>query len=71
MGIGPIAAIPKVLAQTGLTKEDVDVWEASNLVYLHDCRMLIVTRSTRHLLPSLLTAWSNSTFLSKGSIPSW
>ncbi|KIM85276.1 hypothetical protein PILCRDRAFT_96412 [Piloderma croceum F 1598] len=27
MGIGPIAAIPKVLAQAGLTKEDVDVFE--------------------------------------------
>jgi acetyl-CoA acyltransferase 1 len=29
MGIGPIAAIPKVLAQAGLTKEDVDVFEVS------------------------------------------
>lgn len=28
MGIGPIAAVPKILAQTGLTKEDIDVWEA-------------------------------------------
>jgi acetyl-CoA acetyltransferase len=27
MGIGPIAAIPKALAQAGLTKEDVDVFE--------------------------------------------
>ncbi|KAI0932244.1 hypothetical protein AcW1_000581 [Taiwanofungus camphoratus] len=27
MGIGPIAAIPKVLAQVGLTKADVDVYE--------------------------------------------
>lgn len=27
MGISPIAAIPKVLAQTGLTKEDIDVYE--------------------------------------------
>ncbi|GBE78290.1 3-ketoacyl-CoA thiolase B, peroxisomal [Sparassis crispa] len=27
MGIGPIAAVPKILAKTGLTKEDVDVWE--------------------------------------------
>ncbi|OJT12940.1 3-ketoacyl-CoA thiolase, peroxisomal [Trametes pubescens] len=27
MGIGPVAAIPKVLAKTGLQKEDVDVWE--------------------------------------------
>ncbi len=27
MGIGPVAAIPKVLAKNGLQKEDVDVWE--------------------------------------------
>ncbi|KII93505.1 hypothetical protein PLICRDRAFT_131359 [Plicaturopsis crispa FD-325 SS-3] len=27
MGISPVAAIPKVLAQTGLRKEDVDIWE--------------------------------------------
>ncbi|CDO71538.1 hypothetical protein BN946_scf184911.g8 [Trametes cinnabarina] len=27
MGISPVAAIPKVLAKTGLQKEDVDVWE--------------------------------------------
>ncbi|KAI8995605.1 thiolase [Trametes punicea] len=27
MGISPVAAIPKVLAKTGLKKEDVDVWE--------------------------------------------
>jgi len=29
MGVGPVVAIPKVLAQTGLSKEDVDVWEVS------------------------------------------
>lgn len=29
MGIGPIVAIPKVLAQFGLSKENVDVYEAS------------------------------------------
>ncbi|KAI1797877.1 thiolase [Ganoderma leucocontextum] len=27
MGISPAAAIPKLLAQTGLSKEDIDVWE--------------------------------------------
>ncbi|RPD62965.1 thiolase [Lentinus tigrinus ALCF2SS1-6] len=27
MGISPVAAIPKVLEMTGLSKEDVDVWE--------------------------------------------
>lgn len=29
MGISPIYAIPKVLEQAGLTKEDVDVYEVS------------------------------------------
>lgn len=28
MGIGPVAAIPKVLDQFGLSKGDVDVYEA-------------------------------------------
>ncbi|KAF8501926.1 Thiolase, N-terminal domain-containing protein [Gautieria morchelliformis] len=27
MGIGPVVAIPKVLAHTGLNQEDIDVWE--------------------------------------------
>lgn len=27
MGIGPVAAIPKLLAQAGLNQENVDVWE--------------------------------------------
>jgi acetyl-CoA acyltransferase 1 len=27
MGISPIAAVSKVLTDTGLAKEDVDVWE--------------------------------------------
>ncbi|KAI0639375.1 thiolase [Trametes polyzona] len=27
MGISPVAAIPRVLAKTGLQKEDVDIWE--------------------------------------------
>lgn len=31
MGIGPIAAIPKVLSQHGLSKEDVDVYEVGHL----------------------------------------
>ena len=30
MGISPIYAIPKLLESTGLTKEDVDVYEASH-----------------------------------------
>ena len=27
MGIGPVVAIPKLLENTGLRKEDVDLWE--------------------------------------------
>ena len=27
MGISPAVAIPKVLAHTGLKKEDIDIWE--------------------------------------------
>lgn len=34
MGVGPIAAIPKVLSQFGLSKEDVDVYEVCNLQLL-------------------------------------
>lgn len=30
MGISPVAAINKVLAQVGLTKEDIDVYEVSH-----------------------------------------
>lgn len=30
MGIAPIVAIPKVLAMTGLRKEDIDIYEVSN-----------------------------------------
>ena len=30
MGIAPIVAIPKVLAMTGLSKEDIDIYEVSN-----------------------------------------
>ena len=27
MGISPVAAVPKILAQTGLSKDDIDVFE--------------------------------------------
>lgn len=27
MGIGPVVAIPKVLAKAGVSKDDVDIWE--------------------------------------------
>lgn len=31
MGISPIAAVPKILEQTGLTKEDIDIFEVSSI----------------------------------------
>lgn len=30
MGVGPIDAIPKVLEQFGLKKEDIDLWEVGS-----------------------------------------
>jgi Thiolase, C-terminal domain len=33
MGIGPVVAIPKVLAHTGLNQEDIDVWEVRAVTY--------------------------------------
>jgi acetyl-CoA C-acetyltransferase len=41
MGIGPVVAIPKLLAQHGLTVDDIDLWElneafASQAVYCRD-----------------------------------
>jgi acetyl-CoA acyltransferase 1 len=34
MGISPVAAIPKVLTETGLTKEDIDIFEVHTLLDL-------------------------------------
>jgi acetyl-CoA acetyltransferase family protein len=41
MGIGPVFAVPKLLAKHGLTVEDIDIWElneafASQVVYCRD-----------------------------------
>src|SRR6266508_1991002 len=41
MGIGPVFAVPKLLKRTGLTMDDIDVWElneafASQVVYCRD-----------------------------------
>ena len=36
MGISPIYAIPKVLEQAGLSKEDVDVYEVRMLDFLEE-----------------------------------
>jgi len=45
MGIGPIAAIPKALAQAGITKEQLDwielneAFAAQSLAVIHDLRL--------------------------------
>lgn len=41
MGIGPVVAIPRLLARAGLTQDDIDLWEineafAAQLVYCRD-----------------------------------
>ena len=41
MGIGPVFAVPKLLAQAGLTVDDIDIWElneafASQVLYCRD-----------------------------------
>ncbi|HVZ22389.1 MAG TPA: thiolase family protein [Vicinamibacterales bacterium] len=41
MGVGPVFAVPKLLQRTGLTADDIDVWElneafASQVVYCRD-----------------------------------
>jgi acetyl-CoA C-acetyltransferase len=41
MGIGPVFAVPKLLAQHGLTVDDIDLWElneafACQVIYCHD-----------------------------------
>ena len=40
MGISPVVAIPKILAETGLTKEDIDVFEVHLPIFLKPMRWL-------------------------------
>lgn len=40
MGIGPIAAIPKVLTQVGLTKDDIDIYEVKHCLLCSFCLWL-------------------------------
>ena len=35
MGIGPTAAIPKLLSKYSLTKEDIDIFEINEALCLH------------------------------------
>ena len=43
MGVGPIDAIPKVLEQFGLKKEDIDLWEVRGLGQTSDISLLTYT----------------------------
>lgn len=71
MGISPAVAIPKVLEMTGLSKEDIDVYEVC--IYfgfvIFQVHETYDRRSTKPLLPSLPTVWKSSVFLSKRSTP--
>lgn len=61
MGNAPIYAIPKVLAQTGLEPQDIDVYEVRAFPPLRRSRLrtLVRDRLMRHLLHNLLTALSS------------
>lgn len=56
MGIAPVAAIPKVLSMTGLSKDDVDVWEVRTLDLLHTllCSQLLMVDQRGIRLPICL-----------------
>jgi hypothetical protein len=38
MGISPVVAIPKLLSQFGLQKEDIDVYEVRYTLWIPYCR---------------------------------
>merc|ERR1711903_156423 len=43
MGVGPVVAVPKLLAKAGLTVDDIDLWEINEafaVVPLHAMRVL-------------------------------
>lgn len=56
MGIGPSIAIPMVLEATGLTKDDVDVFEVRLPLSISRNSLTISRRSTRHLLRCMCIA---------------
>lgn len=70
MGIGPIAAIPKVLAQVGLTKADVDVYEVAVTTISILLSANSSKRSTKLSHRSSLIASKSFKYPSQGSIPS-
>ena len=66
MGIAPVFAIPKLLSQIGLSKEDVDVFEVSITTMCLVGRILTVTcRSTKLSPRNLHIALSSYRFLLK------
>jgi acetyl-CoA acetyltransferase len=62
MGVAPIYAIPKILAQTGLEKQDIDVYEVRVFSPLYEPEAFSMNgrnRSMKHLHHNLLTALSS------------
>lgn len=60
MGVAPIYAIPNVLAQTGLDKEDIDVYEVRAFLCLTPTLLNTATnRLTKRLRHNLFTALSS------------
>lgn len=59
MGIGPVFAIPTALEKSGLTKEDVDLFEVSSIVYPFRSGNNTRSRSMRHSHLKLYTAFVN------------
>jgi Thiolase, C-terminal domain len=59
MGIGPTYAVPRVLELTGLSINDVDLFEVSNMMS-PGWSTLKTFRSTRHLPPCMFTVFVSS-----------
>lgn len=72
MGISPVAAVPKVLEQTGLSKDDIDVFEVISFA-LHDgafANQHYVIRSMKRLHRNSPTVWRSYKSPWTRSIPS-
>jgi len=66
MGISPAVAIPKLLSQLGLAKEDVDVYEVG-IIPVSWVSTNCEARSMRHSRRSSCTVWTSCRFLSRRS----
>lgn len=60
MGIGPTYAIPKVLEFTGLSINDVDLFEVNPLLFLIDRALMSTGRLMKPLHPCMSTVFVNS-----------